>query len=757
MRTLRGNTNGPATNGLLEPNHRIRDEQKEVRNGIVTNGHGLSEEDESRINEDTEDPKFGPKELVRPQAVHQRPQQQHQGPQGPVVCWERFLPVRSLKFLLVENDDSTRHVVSALLRNCSYEVTAVANGLEAWRILEDPTNHIDLVLTEVVLPCLSGIGLLGKIMSHETYMNIPVIMTSSNDSMGIVFKCLSKGAVDFLVKPIRKNELKNLWQHVWRKCHSSSGSGSGSGSESGIQTKKSSKSKSVEVSDNNTGSNDGDDNTSFGLNGRDGNGSDNGSGTQSSWTKRAVDVDSPQPMSPWDQLEDPPDSTCAQVIHSRSEAFGNHWVSTTAMKECRGKDDELDNLAMGKDLEIGAPKNPDLQLEGRSKKVLTTLAGAKKEKNTKLESNRDGDKLERDKMELNSGTPNGEFTKEVADLNEALTHSTNPQMESVATEVPNDIAKKNIKDKTTYDTKDIYSLELSLKRLRDAGETGSNAQDRNALRHSAFSRYTTTANQAPTGNVGSCSPIDNSSEAAKTESMQNLHSNSDGTPNRRSNGSSNNNDMGSTTNNAFTKPAAFNDQPMSKSGVNVHSSSAFQPIPNGHVQVQHHHHHYHHHHHHVHNMKQEQKQQPNHDDLSSRTMVKADQHGPSNLLSTPIEGNAANYSLNGSASGSKNGSNEQNGNSAAVINEGTNMESDNAVDGKCRGGGGNGSRSGVDQNQVTPREAALNKFRQKRKDRCFEKKVRYQSRKKLAEQRPRVRGQFVRQVVSKNESKEKDS
>ena len=45
-------------------------------------------------------------------------------------------------------------------------------------------------------------------------------MMSSNDAMGTVFKCLSKGAVDFLVKPIRKNELKNLWQHVWRRCHS---------------------------------------------------------------------------------------------------------------------------------------------------------------------------------------------------------------------------------------------------------------------------------------------------------------------------------------------------------------------------------------------------------------------------------------------------------------------------------------------------------------------------------------------------------
>lgn len=57
-------------------------------------------------------------------------------------------------------------------------------------------------------------------------------------------------------------------------------SGSGSGSESGIQAKKSSKSKSVEGSDHNSGSNDGDDNTSIGLNGRDGIGSDNGSGTQ---------------------------------------------------------------------------------------------------------------------------------------------------------------------------------------------------------------------------------------------------------------------------------------------------------------------------------------------------------------------------------------------------------------------------------------------------------------------------------------------
>lgn len=47
-------------------------------------------------------------------------------------------------------------------------------------------------------------------------------------------------------------------------------------------------------------------------------------------------------------------------------------------------------------------------------------------------------------------------------------------------------------------------------------------------------------------------------------------------------------------------------------------------------------------------------------------------------------------------------------------------------------------------NRSKRRAAALAKFRQKRKERCFDKKVRYVNRKKLAETRPRVRGQFVR-------------
>lgn len=46
------------------------------------------------------------------------------------------------------------------------------------------------------------------------------------------------------------------------------------------------------------------------------------------------------------------------------------------------------------------------------------------------------------------------------------------------------------------------------------------------------------------------------------------------------------------------------------------------------------------------------------------------------------------------------------------------------------------------------RAAAIQKFREKKKARNFKKKVRYESRKRLAEQRPRIKGQFVRPEVA---------
>lgn len=257
------------------------------------------------------------------------------------------------------------------------------------------------------------------------------------------------------------------------------------------------------------------------------------------------------------------------------------------------------------------------------------------------------------------------------------------------------------------------------------------------------------------GNVGCCSPLDNSSVALNTETMHTFPSHSSGTlPSQPSNGSSNNIDMASTNKCVIPKPEVYEEKPESASAFKSFHSSAFRPVQNScisssqqvttvkvadgevnkiqaqtrgsqkQVQVQHHHHHHHHYHHHVHNMQQRQPQ-PDHEDISQKNMAGAAQQcGSSNVLGGPVESNAGNYSVNGSASGSNYGCNGQNGSSTALNAVVTNVESENGAGGSSGAGGisGKNSGSGADE-RVAHREAALNKFRQKRKERCFEKKV----------------------------------
>lgn len=137
---------------------------------------------------------------------------------------------------------------------------------------------------------------------------------------------------------------------------------------------------------------------------------------------------------------------------------------------------------MGKDLEIGVPRNLDLQLEDPNKN---------KDKIFDLNSKKDGEKLGKVRVELNSEVANGERSKEAVDLLGSITNNYKSQMKCVANEVPNDLSKRitSIKDKGICETKELPSLELSLKRQRDIGTT---CQERNVLRHSdlsAFSRY----------------------------------------------------------------------------------------------------------------------------------------------------------------------------------------------------------------------------------------------------------------------------
>uniref|UniRef100_A0A453AIY7 CCT domain-containing protein n=1 Tax=Aegilops tauschii subsp. strangulata TaxID=200361 RepID=A0A453AIY7_AEGTS len=490
-------------------------------------------------------------------------------------------------------------------------------------------------------------------------------------------------------------------------------SGSGSGSGSAIQTQKCTKSKSGNDSNNN--SNNRNDDASMGLNARDG--SDNGSGTQTSWTKRAVEIDSPQDMSP-DQSVDPPDSTCAHVSHLKSEICSNRLRGTNN-KKCQ-KPTEF----KGKELEIGAPGN--LNTEDQSSPNESSVKPADNGRCEYLPQNNSNDTV----ME-NSDEP----IVRAADLIGSMAKNMDAQQAARAIDAPN-CSSQAPQGKDTDRENAMPYLELSLKRSRstaDGADAAIQEEQRNVVRRSdlsAFTRYNTCAvsNQGGAGFVGSCSPNGNSSEAAKTDAAQ---------MKQGSNGSSNNNDMGSTTKSVVTKPAGGNNKVSPING-NTHTSAFHRVQPWTPATA-------------AGKDKADEMSKKNAataaaakdnggEAQSKRPCAAAhDTNGGSSAGGTaqsnvvnpsgPVEGHAANY---GSNSGSNNNTN--NGSTAATAAAAVHAET-----------GGIDKRSNMMHMKRERRVAAVNKFREKRKERNFGKKVRYQSRKRLAEQRPRVRGQFVRQ------------
>lgn len=158
-------------------------------------------------------------------------------------------------------------------------------------------------------------------------------------------------------------------------------------------------------------------------------------------------------------------------------------------------------------------------------------------------------------------------------------------------------------------------------------------------------------------------------------------------------------------------------------------SSAIMEQPRGTRQVpgQHHHRQHHYDSRHDHASRHHLELPSKHNESSVKNIVAAAPPcGSSNMFNGPTEANVANYSINRSISGNHHGSNLQNG-SSTMNPERTNMESENGLVGKKESGGcngsGSGSSSGMDENRFTQRVAALTKFRQKRKQRCFQKKV----------------------------------
>ncbi|KAK9803195.1 hypothetical protein WJX73_001520 [Symbiochloris irregularis] len=128
--------------------------------------------------------------------------------------------------LLVEDDECTLRMVAAMLRHCDYKVTLARNGREALDVLENPeeSEQIDLVLTDILMPEVSGMELISQVVRCGKFHDLPIIVMSSESREEVVSQALEAGAAEYLVKPVRRRELSNLWQRVQQPAHSTGSS-----------------------------------------------------------------------------------------------------------------------------------------------------------------------------------------------------------------------------------------------------------------------------------------------------------------------------------------------------------------------------------------------------------------------------------------------------------------------------------------------------------------------------------------------------
>lgn len=98
-----------------------------------------------------------------------------------------------------------------MLKEAGFQVVGEANGAEvALQLIKE--KKPDVVITDIVMPEVSGIELTEKI--NQAYDHISVIVVSSLSQEHIVLEAIGAGASDFIPKPIQKQQLVDSLEKI---------------------------------------------------------------------------------------------------------------------------------------------------------------------------------------------------------------------------------------------------------------------------------------------------------------------------------------------------------------------------------------------------------------------------------------------------------------------------------------------------------------------------------------------------------------
>jgi CheY-like chemotaxis protein len=118
----------------------------------------------------------------------------------------------SISILLVDDEVMVRHVTGRALRELGYGVIEASDGREALRLISEEHAAVDLVLSDVVMPGMSGAELWNRLA--ESHPGLPVLLMSGYASEDLVRQGRLDAGTPVLAKPFTVAELSARINHL---------------------------------------------------------------------------------------------------------------------------------------------------------------------------------------------------------------------------------------------------------------------------------------------------------------------------------------------------------------------------------------------------------------------------------------------------------------------------------------------------------------------------------------------------------------
>jgi CheY-like chemotaxis protein len=103
------------------------------------------------------------------------------------------------RVLVVDDDSSIRRLLIALLRHQGYQTLEARNGVEA--LAEMRTGHPDLVVMDLVMPEMSGWGVLRERAGDASLLRIPIIVVSASNTRLMRAEIIANHVSGWIAKP----------------------------------------------------------------------------------------------------------------------------------------------------------------------------------------------------------------------------------------------------------------------------------------------------------------------------------------------------------------------------------------------------------------------------------------------------------------------------------------------------------------------------------------------------------------------------